>query len=73
MSPVPESAAGLQQDSGARLRAIPSVDDLLLRPRLAALAEKSGRSLVTQAVRNVLAEGLILAAIDGIMPPTSNP
>jgi len=56
MNPVPESAAKLQKDSGARLRAIPSVDDLLLQPRLAALAEKSGRVLVTQAVRRVLAE-----------------
>ncbi len=56
MNPVPESAAKLQKDSGARLRAIPSVDELLLQPRLVALAEKSGRSLVTQAVRQVLAD-----------------
>jgi L-seryl-tRNA(Ser) seleniumtransferase len=56
MNPVPESAARLQKDSSARLRAIPSVDELLLQPRLAALAEKSGRSLVTQVVRHCLAE-----------------
>jgi L-seryl-tRNA(Ser) seleniumtransferase len=56
MNPAPESAARLQQDSSKRLRAIPSVDDLLLQPSLAALAEKSGRGLVIQAVRNVLAE-----------------
>ena len=56
MNPVPDSAAKLQKDSGARLRAIPSVDELLLQPRLVALAEKSGRGLVTQAVRHVLAE-----------------
>jgi L-seryl-tRNA(Ser) seleniumtransferase len=56
MNPVPESAARLQKDSGLRLRAIPSVDELLLRPRLVTLAEKSGRSLVTQAVRQVLAD-----------------
>jgi L-seryl-tRNA(Ser) seleniumtransferase len=56
MNPVPESAARLQKDASSRLRAIPSVDELLLQPRLLALAEKSGRSLVTQAVRNVLAE-----------------
>jgi L-seryl-tRNA(Ser) seleniumtransferase len=56
MNPVPESAAKLQKDSGARLRAIPSVDELLLQPRLVALAEKSGRALVTQAVRQVLAD-----------------
>jgi L-seryl-tRNA(Ser) seleniumtransferase len=56
MNPVPESAARLRKDSGGRLRAIPSVDELLLQPRLAALAEKSSRSLVTQAVRRVLAD-----------------
>jgi L-seryl-tRNA(Ser) seleniumtransferase len=56
MNSAPESAARLQQDSSKRLRAIPSVDDLLLQPSLAALAEKSGRGLVIQAVRNVLAE-----------------
>ena len=56
MSPVPESVAKLQKDSSARLRAIPSVDELLLNPRLAALAEESGRALVTQAVRQVLAD-----------------
>jgi L-seryl-tRNA(Ser) seleniumtransferase len=56
MNPVPESAARLQQDSGARLRAIPSVDELLLQPRLVALAEKSGRGLVAQTVRGVLAD-----------------
>ncbi len=56
MNPVPESAARPQKDSSARLRAIPAVDELLLHPRLADLAEKSGRALVTQAVRNVLAD-----------------
>jgi L-seryl-tRNA(Ser) seleniumtransferase len=56
MNPVPESAAKLQKDSAARLRAIPSVDELLLQPRLVALAEKSGRALVTQTVRQVLAD-----------------
>jgi L-seryl-tRNA(Ser) seleniumtransferase len=56
MSPIPESAARLQQDSGARLRAIPSVDELLLQSRLIALAEKSGRALVIQIVRQVLAD-----------------
>jgi L-seryl-tRNA(Ser) seleniumtransferase len=56
MNPVPESAAKLQKDSGARLRAIPSVDELLLQPSLVALAEKSGRALVTQTIRRVLAD-----------------
>jgi L-seryl-tRNA(Ser) seleniumtransferase len=56
MNPVPEPAAKPQKDSGARLRAIPSVDELLLQPRLVTLAEKSGRGLVTQTVRRVLAD-----------------
>jgi L-seryl-tRNA(Ser) seleniumtransferase len=56
MSPVPESAAKLREDPDARLRAIPAVDELLLQPRLIRLAEKSGRSLVTQSVRCVLAD-----------------
>ncbi|MFZ3217480.1 MAG: L-seryl-tRNA(Sec) selenium transferase [Candidatus Acidiferrales bacterium] len=55
MSPLPEPAAKLRQDVGASLRALPSVDELLLLPRLAALVEKSGRGLVTRAVRDVLA------------------
>ncbi len=56
MNPSPESAARLQQESSARLRAIPSVDELLLQPRLVALAEKSGRGLVIQAIRHVLTD-----------------
>jgi L-seryl-tRNA(Ser) seleniumtransferase len=56
MNPVPESAAETPKDSGARLRAIPSVDELLLQPRLAAVAEKSGRALVAQTVRRLLAQ-----------------
>ena len=38
------------------LRELPSVDELLLRPGLHALAAYAGRVLVTQATRNVLAE-----------------
>jgi L-seryl-tRNA(Ser) seleniumtransferase len=57
MDPVPESAARRQQqDASLRLRAIPSVDELLGQPRLLALAEKSGRELLTQVVRNVCGE-----------------
>lgn len=38
------------------MRGIPSVDELLGRPSLLALADKAGRSLVTQSVRTVLAD-----------------
>jgi L-seryl-tRNA(Ser) seleniumtransferase len=56
MNPAPESAAKMQKDASLGLRAIPSVDELLGRPRLLALAEQCGRALVTQAVRDVLAQ-----------------
>jgi L-seryl-tRNA(Ser) seleniumtransferase len=56
MNPAPDSAAKMQQDASLRLRGIPSVDELLGRPRLLALAEQSGRALVTEAVRDVLAQ-----------------
>jgi L-seryl-tRNA(Ser) seleniumtransferase len=38
------------------MRGIPSVDELLGRPLLLALAEKAGRALVTQSARAVLAD-----------------
>ena len=56
MNQAPHSAARLQKDAPSRLRAIPSVDELLGRPFLQELAQKSGRELVAQAVRKVLAE-----------------
>ena len=37
-----------------RLRALPSVDDLLARPALLALAQRAGRALATLAARTVL-------------------
>jgi L-seryl-tRNA(Ser) seleniumtransferase len=56
MNPPADPAAKMQKDPGARLREIPSVDELLIRPRLHALSDKTGRGVVTQATRNVLAE-----------------
>jgi L-seryl-tRNA(Ser) seleniumtransferase len=52
----PRSAPKMQPDSSARFREIPSVDELLGRPRLLALAERAGRALVTQTARRVLAD-----------------
>jgi len=43
------------RNGSSKMREIPSVDELLGRPRLLALAEKSGRALVTQSTRSVLA------------------
>src|SRR3984957_13672665 len=48
--PVPKT-----QNGSSKMRGIPSVDELLGRPRLLALAEKAGRALVTQSARTVLA------------------
>ena len=55
MNPPADSSARLSKDPSARLREIPSVDELLLRPRLVDLARAAGRDLVTQTTRDVLA------------------
>jgi L-seryl-tRNA(Ser) seleniumtransferase len=55
MRPPSEPAAKMQRDAASRLREIPSVDELLGRARLVALAETAGRGLVTEAARSVLA------------------
>src|ERR1700722_16004295 len=55
MAPSHDSTAKTTSDAAAAaLRALPSVDELLGRPRIAALTQKSGRKLVTSAVRTVL-------------------
>src|ERR1700693_3929437 len=46
------------RNGSSKMREIPSVDELLGRPRLLALAEKSARALVTQSTRSVLASVL---------------
>jgi L-seryl-tRNA(Ser) seleniumtransferase len=51
----PADPAKLRGDPGARLRQIPSVDELLARPRLAQLAVHSGREIVLDVTRAVLA------------------
>ena len=54
MKSVAKSSQG--DDLNARLREIPSVDELLSRPRLLALTHSAGRAVVTQAIRGVLGE-----------------
>jgi L-seryl-tRNA(Ser) seleniumtransferase len=56
MKRLTKRAQKMQSAPGVRMRGIPSVDVLLGRPRLLALAEKAGRSLVTQSARTVLAD-----------------
>jgi L-seryl-tRNA(Ser) seleniumtransferase len=56
MNPPADPAARMQKQPGAPLRAIPSIDELLNRPRLAALAEKAGRALVTRVARSAVAD-----------------
>jgi L-seryl-tRNA(Ser) seleniumtransferase len=56
MTPPADPSAKIQHSQSARLREIPSVDEVLARPRLATLAEKVGRSVVTQSARAVLGE-----------------
>jgi L-seryl-tRNA(Ser) seleniumtransferase len=55
--PSPEPAESKPEPRReARLREIPSVDELLSRTRLQSLCETAGRGLVTDATRSVLAE-----------------
>jgi L-seryl-tRNA(Ser) seleniumtransferase len=56
MKRLTKRAQKTQPAPSVRMRGIPSVDELLGRPRLLALAEKAGRSLVTQSARSVLAD-----------------
>jgi L-seryl-tRNA(Ser) seleniumtransferase len=56
MSPPANPAAKMHADAADRLRGIPSVDELLGRLSLLALAEKAGRGIVTRVTRNVLAD-----------------
>ena len=56
MRPPAQPAARMEKDPNSRLREIPSVDEVLGRPRLQALAETAGRGVVTEAARGVLAE-----------------
>jgi L-seryl-tRNA(Ser) seleniumtransferase len=51
----PADPAKLEGDRSARLRQIPSVDELLARPRLIQLAAEAGRELVLETARAVLA------------------
>ena len=54
MTPAADSAASDSQDIASRLRNIPSIHDLLDEPAIAALVERAGREVVTQAARSVL-------------------
>jgi len=56
MKRLTRRAQKTQPAPSVKMRGIPSVDELLGRPRLLALAEKAGRSLVTQSARTVLAD-----------------
>jgi L-seryl-tRNA(Ser) seleniumtransferase len=56
MTSSSEPAARMQKDVNARLREIPSVDELLGRTRIAALVETAGRGMVTEAARSILAD-----------------
>src|SRR5208282_1999801 len=52
----PRAKQGLSSEQAELLRQIPSVDELLAQPRLAALAGRVDRHLVVEVTRTVLAE-----------------
>ena len=56
MTPPADPAAKMAHPSSARLRELPSVDELLAGARLRELAERAGRGIVTQTARNALAD-----------------
>ena len=56
MNSKSDSAANDSNGASDRLRALPSVDELLGRPALIALVETAGRGIVTQAARNAMAD-----------------
>jgi L-seryl-tRNA(Ser) seleniumtransferase len=55
MDPISNPAAKPHPEAVA-LRALPSVDEVLGRPRISALTQKAGHKLVTTVVRAILAE-----------------
>ncbi len=54
--PDQPSGSSSTRSREARLREIPSVDEMLSRPRLRALCDTAGRALVTETTRSVLAD-----------------
>jgi L-seryl-tRNA(Ser) seleniumtransferase len=56
MSLPTDPATKTQSGLSARLRELPSVDELLGHPRLLAMTETAGRGIVTQVARAVLAD-----------------
>jgi L-seryl-tRNA(Ser) seleniumtransferase len=70
MSPSADPAARVQPSASARLREIPSVDELAGRPRLRALSETAGRGIVTQVTRSVLTDLRARMLNEGLAAPT---
>jgi L-seryl-tRNA(Ser) seleniumtransferase len=56
MNPSSQSAPQINSEVEVALRALPSVDELLGHEKIAALIPKAGRPVVTETIRNVLAE-----------------
>jgi L-seryl-tRNA(Ser) seleniumtransferase len=71
MGRVIERAAKSRKDNdlNARLRAIPSVDELLGQPGLVSLAESAGRGVVAQAARGVVGDLRARLIQDAHAPP----
>jgi L-seryl-tRNA(Ser) seleniumtransferase len=74
MNPPPTPAPKTSPDQRTALRGLPSVDELLGRPRISALIPKTGRKLVTTAIRNLLAEArLEMTTRVASQPPAPDP
>ncbi|MGB7023042.1 MAG: L-seryl-tRNA(Sec) selenium transferase [Candidatus Acidiferrales bacterium] len=53
---TPSSSSGVREERAAILRQIPSVDDLLNRPKIAGLSRRAGREFTVEMARRVLAD-----------------
>lgn len=56
MSPSADPVPHMEREASSTLREIPSVDQLLGRPRMRALSETVGQALVTQITRQIVAD-----------------
>lgn len=60
------SSSGVGEERAAILRQIPSVDDLLNRPTIAALSRRAGREFIVEVTRRALADVREQAAVETV-------
>jgi L-seryl-tRNA(Ser) seleniumtransferase len=66
------SSSGVREDRAALLRQIPSVDDLLNRPKIAELSRRAGRECTVEITRRALADVRERAAVETVSVNVAN-